>query len=397
MTPDTAAPRPAPAEATLLDFAAVLLRRWKLILLTTLAVAALTAVYALTRPRVYTAAVTLVPSATGGGDARAQMLAAQLPGFLRLGGGGGNPAQAMVQAILNSGSLRDSVARAVARTPEGRAAPAGELGRVMSRQTQVTSDPADRSITVAVTATDPRLAARLAGAVPDAVNTIASALSLEAADRRRETLQKQLDTARERLAASEERLRDFERRNQASALPEQARQSVEAAAELRRLVNAAELRLATLRRSTTPENPQYRAAEAELAGLRRQLRQITSGSGGEGLIGGGAAPDIKMQALRLTRQYNADEQAYLALSAEIMGQEAGSSDLTVVSVLDAPSVPGVPSGPRVKLLVVLGIMLGGVMALFLAFTVDYVARARGSSEHQDFFRELDRFSLRRRA
>ncbi|HEU0014770.1 MAG TPA: Wzz/FepE/Etk N-terminal domain-containing protein [Longimicrobium sp.] len=393
---DAPAPRAPDGEATLLDFAAVLLRRWKLILLTTLAVAALAAAYALSKPKVYTAAVTLVPSATGGTDSRAQMLAAQLPGFLRLGGGGGNPAQAMVQAILNSGSLRDSVARAVARTDEGRRAGPAELGRVMSQQTQVTSDPADRSITVAVTSTDPRLAARLAEAVPDAVNTIASALSLEAADRRRETLQKQLETARTRLAASEERLRDFERRHAASALPEQARESVEAAGELRRQVNAAELRVAQLRRTTTPENPQYRAALDDLAGLRRQLQEITRGTGGEGLIGGGAAPDIKMQAQRLTRQYMADEQAYLALSAEIMGQEAGNSDLTVVSVLDAPSVPGAPSGPRVKLLVVLGVMLGGVLALFLAFTVDYVARARSSAAHQDFFRELDRFRLRRR-
>lgn len=397
VSPDGGGRDGPPDETTLLDFAAVLLRRWKVWVGTAVVVTVLAAVYAFTQPRVYTAQVVLVPSASAETSSRAQMLAAQFPALMRLGvgGGGGNPGQALVQAILRSASLRDSVLRAVEPTPQGRAAGRRALGEILD-DAEVTSDPADRSVSVSITATDPRLAAQLAGRIPDAVNSIAGGLSLEASRRRGETLQRQLEAARSRLAASEERLRDFEQRHGTPALQEQARQTLEVGAELRRQIGEAELRVARLRRSSTSENPQYQAAVAELQGLRGQLARLRAGSGGSDmLVGTGQVPEIKLEMTRLTRQYEADEQVYLALTAEIMSVEANPSDLTVVSVLDAPAVPAEPSGPRVKLLLVLGAMLGGVLGLFLAFTVDYVSRARRSHAHQDFFAEWDRLRGRR--
>lgn len=392
-------PEPAEQDPTLLDFAAVLLRQWKPLVITGVVVAALTAAYALTRPTVYTTRLVLVPSATPDMNSRAQLLASQLPGLLRLAGGSGaNPSQALVQAILRSEALRDSVVRVVAATPEGREVGARQLRRAMRKKMEVNTDPADRSVEVLLTTTSARAAARLAQEIPGAVNRIAGGLAMEANEVRREALEQQRERARRRLEASEERVREFEQRHGTPVLQEQARRTIEAASELQAQIAAAELRVARLRRTSTEENPLLQAALSELQGLRGQMARLQRGGGASDLmVPTGQVPEIKMELTRLTRQYMADEQVYLGLTAEALGIENNPTDLTVVSVLDAPVVPDEPSGPRVKLFLALGVMLGAVLGLFAAFAADYLARARHSADHQAFFMEWDRLRGRKPA
>ncbi|HVG46007.1 MAG TPA: Wzz/FepE/Etk N-terminal domain-containing protein, partial [Longimicrobium sp.] len=71
----------AHADGSLLDFAAVLLRRWKVVVGATLAGALLAGIYAFLQPATYTARLVLVPSASSGTDSRAQALLAQMPGL----------------------------------------------------------------------------------------------------------------------------------------------------------------------------------------------------------------------------------------------------------------------------------------------------------------------------
>jgi tyrosine-protein kinase Etk/Wzc len=378
-------------EATLLDMAAVLLRRWRTVALTTLVFTLLAAGYALSRPKVYTAEVVIVPSAPPAPDLRSQLVA-QLPmaGLIRPGGGGSSNA-AVVQAVLKSRTLRDSVARQVLETPPGREAGEAEVARVLNKQMRVEPEAGERSVKVLVLATDPQLAAEVAGRVPGAVNAIAGDLAVETAERRRETLERQLDGARARLTASEERLREFQERHGTPELREQAKQTLVAAGELQRGILEAEVRLAELRRTTTPDHPRYRAAAAEVAALRDQLRRLGRTDSGDPLLSRDELPGMQVDLARLLREYAKDEQVYLSLTGDLLStQSDAAGDLAVVSVLDGAVVPEIPSGPRVKLLVALGVMLGLVAGLFLAFTRDYVQRARGSRRDDEFFAEWDR-------
>jgi len=384
-------PGGAPPEASLLDFAAVLLRRWKIVVVSTLLVTAAAAAYALLQPRTYTSRLVLVPSASSGGDSRAQALLSQMPalaGRLPMLAGGAGPSQALIEAILRSNALRDSVKR---RLRAGPGAPTPrDLGEILSRGTTVESDPANRSITVDVVATDPRLAARVAGEFPEAVNRIATEIAVQTAEHKRETLERQLTAARERLQQSEQQLLAFQERVGAPEIQEQARQTVQAGAELQRQVSEAEVRVARLARSSTPDNPDYRAALSDLETLRAQLRRLTQ-RGSEVFLSKEQIPGVRLQMGRLLREFNKNEQIYLSLTAELSSaQMDAAEDLAVVSVLDAPAVPDRPSGPRVKLLLVLGVMLGGVLGLFLAYVKDFLVSARQAAPDEPFFVEWDR-------
>ncbi|HET7459888.1 MAG TPA: GNVR domain-containing protein [Longimicrobium sp.] len=377
-------------EPTLLDGVAVLLRYWKRVALATLLGALLLLGYGLLQQRRYTSRVVMVPSSAGGGDSRAQAIAAQLrlPGIAGIGGQGGS-SQLLVQSILRSQALRDSVSARVRALRGKDAVPTAALPAVLRTGLAVESDPNTRSASVTVTAPDPRLAAAVAGQVPEAVNSIVNALAVETAVRRREGLDRQVDDARRQLAQSENRLRAFQERHGIPDVQEQARQTVDASAELRQQISQAEVRVAMLARTSTPDNPQYRAAVAQLETLRGQLSRMGS-ERGDLLLSRGAIPEIRLEAQRLMREYTKDEQVYLAVTAEMAGVQADvGQDLAVVSVLDRPEVPEAPSGPRLGLLAIAGAMLGLTLGVAAAFVSDYFRRARTAPEYQDFFSEWD--------
>lgn len=375
-------------EVRLLDLAAVLLRSWKLIVLLTLAGAAVAAALALTRPKSWTSRVVVIPSIAES-EGRAQMLASQLniPLLGRVGGAGQN--QSLIEAIVRSSSLKDSIAMRVAPRADGEEK--ARLGRILALQTAIRSNPQDRSVTIEVTAPDPRLAARIAGEFPDAINEIATRIAVETARKKGAALEEQLSAAADQLARSEDALRNFEKESGAPAVEEQARASVEAASELQRAVTEAEVQVQQMARVYTPDHPRYRAAVAELSARRQQLARITSGSGGA-LLGQGQLPDVKLGYTRLYREFKRDEQIYVSLTASLASAQADANqDMAVVTELDAAAVPQVPSGPRVKLMVMVGMFFGGLLGLVAAFLREFMRRARRDPQSEPFFEAWDGF------
>ncbi len=374
----------------LLDLAAVLLRRWRLIAGTTVAVLLLAAVYLLLQPRTYTARVALVPSNAMGSDMRLELLAAQVPGLAgRLGAA--SPGDGLVKAILRSRSLQDSVISQMRSEAAPEAVSREELREILEEQTTITSDPLEQSIHVDVTATDPRLATRIANQFPEVVNSITTSLAVQSAIHKRETLEHQLTDAGERLQRSEERLSDFQERVGAPEIQEQARQTIVAAAEIQRTIAQQEVRAAQLRRVSTPDNPQYRAALAELATLRDQLRQLTSGRGDDVFLSKSQLPEVRLEISRLLREFMKDEQVYLSLTAELAAAQVNAGDdIAAVSVLDRAEIPDEPSGPRVAVILLLGGLTGLMLGLFLAFAKDFLQGTRQLSPEEPFFLEWDR-------
>ncbi|HEV7587538.1 MAG TPA: GNVR domain-containing protein [Longimicrobium sp.] len=379
-----ASPNGGEPEVRLLDLSAVLLRSWKLVAASALLAAAVAAAMALLTPRSWTSAVVVVPSASQG-DSRAQLIAAQLKLPMVGGLAGGGPNQSLVEAILRSNTLKDSVIGRV--SPHAGRAEHRRLRRILERTTAIRSNPSDRSVAVEVTANDPRLAARLAGQFPDVINEIATRLSVQTAVRKRDALERQLVDARNRLVRSEEQLRTYEKATGTGAVEEQARRSVDAAAELQRGIIQQELVVSELRRSATPGNPRLRAAEGELAARRGQLARLNAGGGrGDVFLGARELPDVKLDYSRLYREFTKDEQVYMALTASLASAQVDTNDdLALVSVLDAAAVPEVPSAPRKKLMVVVGLLFGTLAGMVLAFAREFVRRARSDPASEPFF------------
>lgn len=336
----------------------VVVRSWRTVALVTGSAIAISLVLWTLLPKTYRASAVLVPATSQGGGGGASALMAQLPGGLPSMVGASDPQQRLIGTILRSQSLRQAIIESES-LPDRRAA----IAALMREGVSLDRRPDDGSIIVAVEGPDPALAASTANRFAAAINQIAVRVSQEAANRRDGFLAEQLRAARERLVRSEDAVLSFQQQRSAPEPQEQASRTIEAAAQLQQAIGQAELEVARLRRSLSPDNPQLRAAEADLAMRREQLRQLTSGRAGDPIfIPLRKGPELRVATTRLTREFRKDEQVYVSLTTALaQAQIDANNNLPVLTVLDPARPPGGPAGSILKRLVVaafLGLMAG---------------------------------------
>jgi uncharacterized protein involved in exopolysaccharide biosynthesis len=397
-------------EYRLLGMVAVLLRRWRVVAGVTLGVILLAGVAVLVLPRSYTVSTILVPSPHNSAGPPPQLLAAAtlvsggslgaLPGL----GGGKASNEHLVQSILKSKSLQDSVASRVAAARGGDKEMVRQFRKLIRNNVDIRSDRNTRAITISVRSDDPELAADLAAEFPRVINDIVTRVANEAAVQQQATLGQQILVAREHVVESEEALLSFQRRSGATDVDEQAKRTVEAAAALQSAIIEQELRVAQLRRTVTGDHPELRNATAQLSDMRGQLRGITTGSTrSDVLLSATEFPELKVGLTRRLRDFMKDEQVYTSLTMALAQTQIDLKDYAaVVSVLDAPTVPEEPSGSRLLILLA-GTVFGLVAGVSAAFGREYVERAQKEPESSQLFVEweqvktdLGRFGIRRK-
>src|SRR5690606_22868971 len=159
-------------------------------------------------------------------------------------------------------------------------------------------------VIVEVDARDPERAAEIAASYPVLINKLVAHVGRQMRERREASLEEQLREARARLEAVEARAVEFQREVSGPGLEEQVTASVTAAIELQRLVSEQEIAVQRLRRTATAQNPNLRAAEAELAARRQQLQAFMSEGGGQLLLPSfEESPELQVAGARLLRDY----------------------------------------------------------------------------------------------
>jgi uncharacterized protein involved in exopolysaccharide biosynthesis len=371
LTSDASSPAArAPGELLVL-----LWREWRTIALTAVVtcVVAIAAFFVL--PDDYVSNTVLVPSSET--QSRASLALGQLPGGLGgLLGGGGSPGDRLLGAVLKSRTIGDTITRRLVREGFREA----DVRRVLAKGTR-TQRAVDGSVNIQVRAREPRLAARVAGTYGEAANAILARVGRESAQRRRRFIAEQLGTAREQLVESEQRVLEFQQRRSTPDLPEQARRTIDAASQLQREIFAQELEVARLRRLATPGNPELQAAEQRLGAQRAQLRELTANGGGSGQLfvplREGAA--LKLAALRLQREFTAEERIFESLTAAAAeAQFATNENTPAVTVLDAAFLPTAPTRSYLPLL--LAPLLGAVFGVALVLARDAARRIPWTSD-----------------
>lgn len=380
-------------EISLLGLLAIVLRRWKAILSFLVAVLVLSGLYLLLRPPTFTARTTLVP-APQKDDARSSLLSlnARLPSVLPGLAVGGSSPQRQLGIIAKSHALQDSIIARLKQAPIS-AEQRKVVPYILDRRTNIKTN-TDGSILVEVRAPDARLAALIAQQFPSVINQIASHLARQAAAQKEQFLQTQLSTRRERLINSEQQLLTFQQSRDVPEVQEQAKQTVQAAAELQRDVLEHEVLVQQLSRFSTPNNPTLQKAIADLEARRDQLRRITSATRKENeiFLPLRTSPELKVSTARLLREFGTEEQVYLALTASLVQAQIDANDnVPVVSILDAAEVPDRRSDARPLKVLVVAVVLGFFFGVLFAFGREYMDAAQARAENDAFFTAWSQF------
>ncbi len=321
-------------EISLLELVSVLLRRWKLVVGLPLIAALATTVLMLLLPPKYTATATFVPEIESSNLTLPSGIAGLAAQFGIAVPGGGSSSPAFYADVLQSRTLRDQVLLADYANP--RTANADESASLLDIL-GIAGDNETERLEEGREELDESIAVRVddeTGVVSVSVETRYQSLSADVANQfigllNRFNLETRQSSAQERRQFIEGRLG-------------------EAAAELH-------------------------AAEEALQGFLERNRQYQG------------SPDLIFQFERLQRQVTIKQEVLTTLRRqyeEARIQEV--NDTQVITVIDRAVPPDQRSSPRRALSVALAFLLGGAVAVFGAFSLEFVERARsGGAEEFD--------------
>ncbi len=353
-------------ETTLVDLLIVLGRYKRMLVLWPLAAAVIAAAVSLVLPKYYTGVTRILPPQQGQSAAAAML--GQLGGLAGLAAGAAgikNPADLYI-GMLKSDTVADAlVARFKLKELYG-AKYQVDARKTLAENSRFSSGKSG-IIAIEVEARDPKLAADLANAYVEELHKLTSTLAVTEAGQRRLFFERQLQQTKDRLADAEVQLRQAIDSGGLVSVDAQGRAAVETVARLRAQVSAKEVQIGAMRAYATPDNPDMRRAEQELASLRRELARLETGlpSGAKEVVAAsdGGKPASGVSNIRLLREVKYQEVLFELMAKQYeLARVDESKEAPVIQVMDRAVPPERRSSPRRTLMVVVAFLLASVAA-----------------------------------
>ena len=198
------------------------------------------------------------------------------------------------------------------------------------------------------------------------------------AARRRVFYEQGLAAERENLSKAEVALQQTQE-NTGLVLPDaQERAVIEAVSRTQAELASAEVKLEEMRTFATPDNPNLRRAEVEVAGLRKELDDLEHS--GDSLGNGRAEipayrlPEANLEYIRRVRDVQYHEALYEFLSKQVEAARIDESGMgATLEVMDDASMPEKRSGPHRMRIVLLTV---GVAVLLCCLSIVTLEAAR---------------------
>jgi len=240
-------------------------------------------------------------------------------------------------------------------------------------------------ITIAMSHTNPVLAAAIANCYIDALQRTLNDNAFSVAKKNRMFIAAQLENTRTDLAIAEETLKQFEQTHKIAALEAQTTAAVKAIAEVEAQIRQKEVQVGVFQRLMTGANREVYLLKEELRELRAQLAQLHHGEPEVAQAKAGAklenqihpslteAPEIKLQYARLQREALVQNKLFTLLAQQLEQAKIDEArDETAFQVLDRAVPPERKSKPA-RVTTILGSMLVSLfIGVMLAFVRDYV-------------------------
>ncbi len=380
-------------ETTLLDYAHVLVRWRKTIVINFLIVCILAAVLSFILPKWYTATTSILPPEEEGLGLGLSSMLSSLP-VSGLGGlAGMTTPGAIYVAILESRTVREGVVRTLDLMKDFRSKNMEEAIGKLSKRTNI--DLSEEGIvTLKVTARTPQQAAQIANTYIAELNKKNTDLSVAQARNNRIFVEGRLSENEEDLHKAEEDLRRFQEQHKAISLPEQTAAAIEAAALVMGEMQTLEVQRDVLLTTMRPTNPQVFQVQVQIDALRRQLNRMEFGTENAATIdtSRGAVrnkefyvpfsrvPEVGLELARLMREVKIQEVIFELLTQQYeQAKLQEAKDTPTVQVLDSAVPPVKKSRPNRKAIVLMAGALSLVSSIFLAFFAEYARRLKTDS------------------
>lgn len=350
-----------PDQLSILDYLLVIAKYKKRIIVNTMIAAALAVVFSLFMTKIYTAKTMILPSDDEKGMMGAGAMLAQMGGLAGIAGGalGGATKVDLYVTMLRSDTLKDSLIDRFKLMDLYELKYRSLAYKKLDGISKVTAGKKDGVITITVDNKDPKLAAELANAYVDELGKLVVNLGITGAGNNRVFLEKRLAEAKADLAKAEDNLKDFQLKNKAISVTDQARVSIEGVAQLRARLAIKEVELGTLQRQFTDSSQEMKIARSTIANLKTQIAALEGKGPTSSIPSVGSMPQVAQEYLRLMREFKVQEAIFEMLTKQFeISQLNESKDVAPIQILQKAKVPDRKSKPsRAKFVIVCTFMV----------------------------------------
>ena len=369
-------------QADLIEVFLVLAREKKRILQITVAAALLATIVVLILPRTYTANATILPPQQK--QSALNSMIGQIGAITGLGSsdlGLKNPADLFV-AMLTSRTIGDNLVNRFELRKVYRTKTYQDARKELDKRSEILATK-EGLISVSVTDNDPKRAAEIANAYVEELYNLNQNLAITEASQRRLFYEQQIKAEQKEMSAAEVALKQAQEKSGLLQPDAQGKTIIASIADLRAQVAAHEVQLQTMRSYATPNNPDLKRAETELAGLRGQLAKLerSDAAAGNGNIAIAARqmPEAELEYLRRAREVKYHEALYDFLGKQLEAARIDEGQNAVlVQVVDTAVAPERKSGPKRLLLVLISTTAAFVVACLAVLVMEALRR-----RHQD--------------
>lgn len=241
----------------------------------------------------------------------------------------------------------------------------------------------DGLIGISVEDKDPKFAAELANAYVTELAALTKDLAITEAARRRVFFEKQLKSAKEELANAEVVMRKMQETTGMLQLEGQVKGLIANEAQLQGTIAAKTVQLQSMRSFATANNPDYMRLQEEMRGLQGQLEKLQSGKGrnGDVMIPSGKIPEVGVEYIRALRDVKYYETIFELLAKQYeLAKIDEAKDSSMIQQLDLAVPAEKRTKPKPLMLSIVGLIGGGVLAIFIALLRDaYLSSRRNPS------------------
>jgi len=383
-----------------LEILLVLAREKKLILQVTMGATILAAIMVFIIPKSYTATATILPPQQNQSVLSAMM--GQLAGTQSLDLrdlGLKNPSDVFV-AMLKSRTVEDALVNRFDLRKVYGVKSYQDARKKLEKRSEI--DPEKEGlISIAVTDRDPRRAADIANAWVEELRALNQNLALTEAAQRRAFFEQKLVAERNALSQAELALQQIEQQTGIIQPDAQTRALIGEVAEVRAQIAAKEVQLQSMGSYATPNNPDVKRVETELAKLRAQFASLSRTqatavpSEGNLQVPTGRVAGAGLEYLQAARELKYHESLYDFLSRQLEAARIDEAkNAVVVQVVDKAVEPEKKSSPRRLLIIAVTALLSFLLVALGALVREALQRRRQDPAEAARLDQLDKY-LRR--
>lgn len=230
----------------------------------------------------------------------------------------------------------------------------------------------DGIISITVEDKDPKRAAAIANAYVEELGALTRGLNTTGASQQRKFLEERLIKAKADLASTEDALKNFQSKNKAIDITEQAKGSIQEIADITGRLALEEVKLSTLQQQFTDASHEVVTQKKVIATLRSQLAR-KEGQEPQGVLPSiGSVPAIGEQYVRLMREFKIQEALVELLTKqfELMRYNEANT-ISTVQVIQKATVPDKKTKPKRSLLVMASTITGALFSIVYVFFINY--------------------------